>query len=568
MSTSTKKHRSRRRVAALNFLSNISLDGTHRDTKYAIFNRRGFIRTSSNQRQKEKNGEKEPKLDESSGETIIPSSTSTIEAEQSVPPVSVPQRNTFTVKCDVYDDGNEDAVPAISPTKRHSELDDMPNSTSPRVHTYSCERERVSRRNLFSQFSTETTASAGSSASNSTLEQLVERTRERIRHRSNSTSTESYCESTVVQPKGEVKYHMPKEKVFRGERVIVLSKKKVPVIAYSVLPYTRQSQQGILNKSEGLTETFRTRRYSGNRPLSVSQEGILGLGLQAVEQVEDGQDVSYSQFLVSSSDRPLQRFLSAERMHLTGADSVPASPEIPLKGTQAMEEWLRLCRRLQHGAPFFRSGSHDPTLSLTWGTSNLSHSPFLDKVAEHSLSADLYDPNSLDDPELRAGKHRTLLNFPSYITSVIDYVKPSDLKKDLNEQFKERFPHVNITLSKLRNIKKEMKKIVYGKCNKRDYRDLWVVAQSYVYFEKLILKGLINKQNRKLVAGASLMLSAKLNDVKGGDFTHLMEELETVFRLHRKELVAFEFAVLVALEFSLHLPDCEIYPHFQRLVYQ
>ncbi|XP_013418764.1 CDK5 and ABL1 enzyme substrate 1 isoform X6 [Lingula anatina] len=519
MSTSTKKHRSRRRVAALNFLSNISLDGTHRDTKYAIFNRRGFIRTSSNQRQKEKNGEKEPKLDESSGETIIPSSTSTIEAEQSVPPVSVPQRNTFTVKCDVYDDGNEDAVPAISPTKRHSELDDMPYSTSPRVHTYSCERERVSRKNLFSQFSTETTASAGSSTSNSTLEQLgqfiVERTRERIRHRSNSTSTESYCESTVVQPKGEVKYHMPKEKVFRGERVIVLSKKKVPVIAYSVLPYTRQSQQGILNKSEGLTETFRTRRYSGNRPLSVSQEGILGLGLQAVEQVEDGQDVSYSQFLVSSSDRPLQRFLSAERMHLTGADSVPASP-----------------------------------------------------VAEHSLSADLYDPNSLDDPELRAGKHRTLLNFPSYITSVIDYVKPSDLKKDLNEQFKERFPHVNITLSKLRNIKKEMKKIVYGKCNKRDYRDLWVVAQSYVYFEKLILKGLINKQNRKLVAGASLMLSAKLNDVKGGDFTHLMEELETVFRLHRKELVAFEFAVLVALEFSLHLPDCEIYPHFQRLVYQ
>uniref|UniRef100_A0A3P9DNU6 Cdk5 and Abl enzyme substrate 2 n=2 Tax=Haplochromini TaxID=319058 RepID=A0A3P9DNU6_9CICH len=175
-----------------------------------------------------------------------------------------------------------------------------------------------------------------------------------------------------------------------------------------------------------------------------------------------------------------------------------------------------------------------------------------------------YDPNLLSDPQWPCGKHKRVLIFASYMTTVIEYVKPSDLKKDMNETFKEKFPHIKLTLSKIRSLKREMR-IVGEDCGLQPV----TLAMAYVYFEKLVLQGRLNKQNRKLVSAACILLAAKISsDLKKQEVKHLIDKLEERFRISRRELISFEFTILVALEMALYLPESKVMPHFRRLVQQ
>lgn len=66
--------------------------------------------------------------------------------------------------------------------------------------------------------------------------------------------------------------------------------------------------------------------------------------------------------------------------------------------------------------------------------------------------------------------------------------------------------HVCLTL---RSLKREIRKLAQDECGYEEP----TVAMAFVYFEKLVLQGKLNKQNRKLCAGACVLLAAKI----GGD---------------------------------------------------
>lgn len=323
-------------------------------------------------------------------------------------------------------------------------------------------------------------------------------------------------------------------RICKNERMLLVTQRRSPFVMYSLLPYTRRSQLGISKKESDVGSFGRVRRLSGSKPLRPQSDDFLAR-LDGVDLGDEGTVMSFSHFLVPMRDLSLVLY----RRHIHDLEQLSsASPH----------------------SPAIRKITLTNVSPLQWDKTEIDGHTI---DTSSFLGKHIYDPMELDDPELSLGKHRKLLTFSSYMVSIVDYTKPSELKKELNNKFKERFPNIVLTLSKLRSIKREMKKVTEI-CS----LDPWILAVSYVYYEKLVLHHKINKDNRKICAGTCFLLAAKLNDVKGADLQTLFKEVESTFRESRKTLIAFEFPILVALEFSLHIPDHEVLPHYKRIMQQ
>ncbi|CAG9826245.1 unnamed protein product [Diabrotica balteata] len=516
MANSLKRTNSRRRIAALSFLTNITLDGSYKDTKLALLPKNGattrapFLCTEDIlpeeaedidetscllKSQQSLNEKLTPVLDKKQIKKYRPSNSDS-ESESIIAPIKATLEDTALRKH----------------TRNNSDVVDRDGKIIPKIlkkipHQVSICSEAERRKEK-----------------DSSCESLGS-----VTFRSKLVGDKSRQKITIIKPTRDHK--------FSGERIVFVTAKHSPFLVCSYIPYKRNYRANLTREAQ------RKRTASGNRPLSTSGDGFDPYDSLGIARARDGQQEESYGYLLEPSKYPKDVVLKRNTID----DPTDQSLD-PLK--RNARHFVSRC--LSYETPGQRISNY---------TSNVITS---DLKEETLIKGFIYHPDLLDDPELIVGKHRTVLTFTSYITSVIDYVKPSDLKREINEKFKDKFPHIDLTLSKLRSLKREMRKIAKQESN----IDLLTVAQAYVYFEKLILRGLIHKQNRKLCAGASLILSAKLNDVKGDALKLLIEKTETTFRLNRKELMATEFAVLVALEFGLHIPTYEVYPHYQRLLYE
>ncbi|ORZ00346.1 hypothetical protein BCR43DRAFT_485066 [Syncephalastrum racemosum] len=192
----------------------------------------------------------------------------------------------------------------------------------------------------------------------------------------------------------------------------------------------------------------------------------------------------------------------------------------------------------------------------------LSYAHFL--VPSHSLESNppvepnQYDPCSLDNESYNRFGYLS----SSQGTAPSQTLRPSELKRELNEQFRLVHPEIppEITLSKIRAIKTHLVEI-----GREVDLEISSVAHAFVYFEKLVTKNVVTKRNRKLIAACCLFLATKVNEAKGTWFEPLFDAIDDELDVDSKEVRDHEFAVFADLEFNLYIPQNEFMPHFEHI---
>ncbi|XP_017754707.1 PREDICTED: uncharacterized protein LOC108546920 isoform X3 [Eufriesea mexicana] len=460
MAAALKKNHSRRRLAALTFLSNISLDGSHRDTKLAVLSRNGVSHTrtlSDSQahqvdvRQTDSTISTEEVLDDCIEEHLTPSCAKQASSPQLVPKSD--EHNSFSSNSDGLLTPAKAAVAVFLEQERnypqlstgfHSSFRERTGTTG---SEYSLPERRVGSLQYKKRITHQTSTLSEDikhqyNSSNESIGSLRSKPQSTKSKTKTSNNVQSGSANSGIIPEVTRELRLMQRPVngykFGDDRLVLVSSKRVPFLVFSALPYNKGQRS---SWSELRKDTGRRKNISSQRPLSAINDNIDPFGLLGVERAKDGQEISYGQLLV-----PSRQFQKDKKLHFNDNETIELIPnKHPVVSRTKTITWnvdhSKWC--LSYDTATHRSQHLTPeSPPLSFNTDSKAYD-----WDEQSLQ---YNPNLLDDPELIAGKHRTLLTFTSYMASVIDYVRPSDLKKELNDKFKEKFPHIQLTLSKLR----------------------------------------------------------------------------------------------------------------------
>ncbi|KAI8322465.1 hypothetical protein GQ54DRAFT_323986 [Martensiomyces pterosporus] len=174
-----------------------------------------------------------------------------------------------------------------------------------------------------------------------------------------------------------------------------------------------------------------------------------------------------------------------------------------------------------------------------------------------------YQPNRLDDPGLHKGLQRTVLGLTGYMGTVFEYTRAEDLRQELNDHFREAHPElyaVGLTLDQIRRLRTHMLRVT-----REQDLELSTAAIAWVYFEKLIWKGYVVKDNRKLVSAVCLYLALKINESREVSISRSLQAIQRRFEVSAKSILDQEFSVFAELDFSLWVPQREFMPHLARM---
>jgi len=217
----------------------------------------------------------------------------------------------------------------------------------------------------------------------------------------------------------------------------------------------------------------------------------------------------------------------------------------------------------------WRGKSYYRLLHATWCPCSRER----DSEDAHPEPAPPYLANYLDDPEFRQGRHRHVVrgdkNIGPVVSSILLFVKPNELKEELNKKFQEKHPWLadtGLSLSKIRNLKRE----ALESCQRADL-EVATGAIACLLFEKLVLSRYVTRANRKLYMSVCLLLAAKFNEPKGAVamksvIRKVLADIDQVHSIPAREVLQAEFMVYAQLSFNLHVLIAEVQPHFTRLL--